>query len=389
MLEERMETFLPLLKKYGFKIISNMGAANIQSAIAKIKEIAKSIGVTGLKIAYVMGDDITDRIHDYDEVSLMDSEGNLKRLNNIISANIYLGGDNICRALDDGADIVITGRIADASLFVAPILHEFKWDKSDYDKIGQALLVGHMMECCSQLTGGYYADPGYKDIENLHLLGQPIAEIDETGKVIFTKVEGSGGKVCIDICKEQLLYEIADPSHYITPDGIADFSKVRFKETGRDMVEATNASSRPATDTYKVNIGYMEGYIGVGEVSYGGANSLKRAELAADIIQKRWKIIGITPLESRIDYIGYNSLYRDIISKNIHTGDFSEIRLRIAVRTNTQKEAEKLIRELQCMYINGPAGSSGIESYVEPVLSIDNILIPKQDITATITLEEI
>lgn len=389
MLEDRMRTFLPLMREYGFRIVSNMGAANTPAAIKKILEIAKELDITGLKIAYITGDDITSKISMYGNTPLLDSDAPLGSLTEIISANVYLGADAITEALDQGADIVITGRVADPSLFVGPILHEFHWAKDDQDKVGQALLVGHLMECCAQLTGGYYADPGYKDIPDLHRLGHPIAEIDEEANVLFTKAAGSGGRVCTDICKEQLLYEIGNPACYITPDAIADFSHVHFQQLADDVVAAYGATSKPATATYKVNIGYLDGYMGVGEVSYGGTNALARAKLAAEVIQKRWEIIGVSPEERRIDFIGYNSLYGDAISSKIKTGDFSEIRLRIAVRTKTEREAVLLIRELQCMYINGPAGSAGIESFVEPVLAVENILIPKTDAPYTISWEEI
>lgn len=389
MLEDRMRIFLPMMKEYGFRIVSNMGAANTPAAIRKILEIARELGISGLKIAYLTGDDITARISMYDDTPLWDGRAPLKSLTQIISANVYLGADAIAQALDQGADIVITGRVADPSLFVGPILHAFHWEKEDRDKIGQALLVGHMMECCAQLTGGYYADPGYKDIPDLHRLGHPIAQIDQEANVLFTKVAGSGGRVCVDICKEQMLYEIGNPACYITPDAIADFSHVRFQQVAEDVVAASGATSHPATDTYKVNVGYLDGYIGVGEISYGGTNALARARLAADVIQKRWEIIGITPEERRIDFVGYNSLFGDAISSGIHSGTFSEIRLRIAVRTKTEIDAVRLIRELQCMYINGPAGSSGIDSYVEPILAVENILVPKADIPYTISWEEI
>jgi len=389
MLEERMRIFLPLMKKHGFKIVSNMGAANTPAAIRKILSIAREEGITGLKIASVIGDDITKMLPMYADMPLWDSTQPLSTLEHITSANVYLGADAITEALDQGADIVITGRIADPSLFVGPILHEFHWDYSERDKIGQALLVGHMMECCAQLTGGYYADPGYKDVPDLHRLGHPIAQIDEEANVLFTKPEGSGGMVCVDICKEQLLYEIGDPTYYITPDAIADFGHVCFRQAGKDVVIASGATSHPATDTYKVNISYLDGFIGVGEISFGGTNARNRAVLAADTIQKRWQIIGITPQEYRIDYIGHNSLYGDTISEHIHQGSFSEIRLRIAVRTKTRSDASRLIREVQCMYINGPAGSAGIECTVKPVLAVENILVPKTDVNYHICWEEI
>lgn len=378
MLEERMKIFLPLMKQYRFKIVSNMGGANPQCAVYKIKQIAGELGIKGLKIAMVTGDDITSQIHEYDNYPLIESRTTIGLTQNIISANVYLGADSISQALDDGADIVITGRVADPSLFVGPIIHEFHWKADDYPKIGQAILTGHLMECCAQLTGGYYADPGYKEVPDLDRLGHPIAEINEMGEVFFTKPENSGGLVNVDICKEQLLYEIGNPAAYITPDGIADFTKVFFKQVSDHTVSAQGALSHDITDTYKVNLAYEDGYIGIGEVSFGGQNSLERAKLAADIIKKRWEIIRIKPLRHQFDYIGFNSLYKSNISTKIHSGTIPEIRLRVSVHTKTELDAHKLIRELQCMYINGPAGSSGIASHIETVLSIDSFLIPRK-----------
>ena len=389
MLEERMRAFLPLMKRHNFKIVSNMGGANTECAVKKVIEIAEACNISNLKIAYVTGDDITGRIRDYNSYELLESGKKIESVEKIVSANVYLSAEGIKEALDAGADIVITGRVADPSLFVGPILHEFNWSEVDYDKIGQAMLTGHMLECCAQLTGGYYADPGFKDVPVPHRLGHPIAEIDEDANLFFTKAEGSGGIVCVDVCKEQMLYEIGDPSCYITPDGIADFSHVIFKQDGKDKVIAKGATSRKATDTFKVNVAYLDGFFGTGEISYGGTNSLKRAQLAADIIKKRWEIIGVEPEEARFDYIGYNSLYGDAISSEIKQGNFTEIRLRVAVRTKTEENAKRLIRELQCMYINGPAGGSGITSNVQSVLCVENILVPKIDVPYQVHMETI
>ena len=230
MLETRMRKVLPLAKQNGVKIVSNMGAANTQGAVDAIVALAREEGITGLKIAMVRGDDILDRIGKYYDCPLWDRKAPLRELDgSIISANVYLSSEPIREALAAGADVVITGRVADPALFVGPLKFEFGWGIDDAEKMGQALLLGHLMECAAQLTGGYYADPDYKDVPDLHCLGQPIAEIDESGDFFISKVDGSGGLVNVDICREQLLYEIGDPSHYITPDGIADFSKVTFE----------------------------------------------------------------------------------------------------------------------------------------------------------------
>ena len=390
MLEERMTRVLPLAKRFGTKIVSNMGGANPPAAVDAIVKIAREQNVHGLKIAMVRGDDIMDRIKDYYAAPLWDREGTLASLDGcIISANVYLSSDPIREALDQGADIVITGRVADPALFVGPLKHEFGWDDSRRDKLGQALLLGHLMECAAQLTGGYYADPGFKDVPDLHRLGQPIAEIDESGDFLISKPEGSGGLVCVDVCREQLLYEIGDPSHYITPDGIADFSHVTFEQKGENLVLARGASSKGLTDTWKVNIGYQDCWVGEAEISFGGTNAMARAQLAADIVRKRMEITGTKPDEFRVDYIGYSSLYGEDISSRYTPAPHGEIRLRIAARGKTKESVTKVVREVQCMYINGPAGSSGITSDVDQMLSVENILIPKKDVKTSIEWREV
>ncbi len=390
MLEERMRVILPLALAKGTKIISNMGAANTPGAVEKIIEIARELGLTNLKIAMVKGDDILYKITDYYDTLLCDGKKPLRELaDSIMAANVYLSGDPIKEALDNGADVVITGRVADPSLFVGPLKHEFGWTCADENKLGQALLLGHLMECAGQLTGGYYADPGYKDVENLHLLGFPIAEIDQDGDILISKVVGSGGLVSVDVCKEQLLYEIGDPSCYITPDGIADFSKVTFEQTGKDRVLARNAVTKGEPVSYKVNIGYQDCYVGEASLSFGGSNAFNRAKLAAEIVEKRLKLLGVAVDEYRVDFIGYNSLYRDSISSLITPNVCNEIRLRIAARAKTRAAVTKVVREVECLYINGPAGSSGISSQVDDIVSIENILIPRETIHSTVTYFEV
>ncbi len=390
MLEERMRKVLSLAKAHSVKIVSNMGGANPPAAVDAIIEIAKEQGLSGFRIARVEGDDVLANVKDYYDCPLWDRGTPLSSLDGcIISANVYLSSDPIRDALDKGADIVITGRVADPALFVGPLKHEFGWNISQQDKLGQALLLGHLMECAAQLTGGYYADPGYKDVPDLHRLGQPIAEIDESGDFLITKVEGSGGLVCVDVCREQLLYEIGDPSHYITPDGIADFSHVTFEQKGKDIVLARGGMCRGLPETWKVNIGYQDCWIGEAEISFGGTNALARARLAADIVRKRMEMTGVVPDEFRVDYIGYSSLYGEELSGRFTPQPHGEIRLRVAARARTKEIVTAVVREVQCMYINGPAGSSGIASDVEQMLSVENILIPKHDIQPRIIWYEV
>ncbi|WP_142415582.1 acyclic terpene utilization AtuA family protein [Hathewaya massiliensis] len=390
MLEVRMRSILKQAKENGVKIVTNMGAANPKSAIDLILKIAKDLEITNIKIAMVSGDDITNKLDKYKDIVMWQSTTPLGELHGeILSANVYLGAEGIKEALDNGADIVVTGRVADVALFVGPIMHEFKWTEKDLYKIGQATLLGHLLECGGQITGGYFADPGYKDVDNLHILGHPIAVIDETGDFVVTKVPGSGGEVSLRTCKEQLLYEITDPSCYITPNSIVDFTNVVFKQLEKDVVLVTGAMSKGAPHTYKVNIGYHDCYIGEGEVSFGGLNSLPRAKMCADIIEKRLKIVGANIEEYRIDYLGYNSLYKTNISDVFAPKKHSEIRLRISGRTKTYEDAMLIAQEFDYLYTNGPAGSSGIESRVRKVLSIGAIIISKKDVTTETTYWEV
>lgn len=390
MLEARMRRVLPLAVKHGVTIVSNMGAANTPRAVELTVAIAGDMGLCGLKIASVRGDDIVERIRDYHDLPLLDRKTSLRDLEGaIISANVYLSGDPIREALDAGAQVVITGRVADPALFVGPLKHEFGWNADDESRMGQAILLGHLLECAGQLTGGYYADPGYKNVENLHILGFPIAEINATGVFDVTKPKDSGGTVCVDVCKEQLLYEIDDPARYITPDGIADFSRVTFAQTGDDRVTARGAVCRGEPTHYKVNIGYRDCWTGEAHISYGGGNALDRARLAADIVEKRLRLLGITPDEYRVDYIGHTSLYGAGISANIVLNAPPEVRLRVAARTRTKEEAVAVVREVECLYTNGPAGGAGIRSMVEQPVCVDNILIPRTDVSPEVFVNEV
>ena len=308
----------------------------------------------------------------------------------ILSTNVYLGAEGIIEALENGADIVITGRVSDPALSIGPLVHEFGWNiKDDADKMGQATLVGHLLECAGQVTGGYYADPGYKDVPDLDRLGFPLIEIDETGKFVVTKVEGSGGLVCEDTCKEQMIYEIHNPERYLTPDTVADFSHVTFTQVGKDRVEAAHATSHGKPETLKVSVGYKDCFIGEGEISYGGMNCMNRAKLAADIVEKRLKLVGVEMEEFRIDYIGYNSLYKSEISDQYAPDVFPEIRLRVSGRTKDKANATLIANEVEALYTNGPAGGAGATKKVSEIVSICSIFVPRDIIKIEVGYKEV
>ncbi len=381
LLEYRMERILPLAKKNRIKVITNMGSANPQAAAEKTVAIAKRLGIEGLKIACVLGDDIYDNIENYMNKEILESGKKLSSLKEcLVSANAYCGAEGILEALNGGADIVITGRVSDPALVVGPLIYEYGWNVDDNpNQMGQAILAGHLLECAGQVSGGYFAEPGYKEVTNLDRLGFPLIEIDESGKFVVTKVEGSGGAVTTDTCKEQMMYEIHNPKKYMTPDAIADFSHASLQQLGKDVVMVNNATSHGKPEKLKVSVGYEDCYIGEGEISYGGKNCLEKADLAADILKKRLEIIGVKPEELRVDYIGYNSLYKNKISDKFLSSP-GEIRLRISVRTKDRNSAVLAANDVEALYTNGPSGGGGVVKRVTEVLSVCSIFVDRKDI---------
>lgn len=392
LLEYRMEKILPILKKNNIKVITNMGSANPVEAANVTAKLAHEANLSDIKIACVTGDDILSDIADYYNNNILEldpcSLGEIK--DKIVSANVYMGCEGIVEALKNGADIVITGRVSDPALTIGPLCYEFGWnpDENIYE-MGQATLAGHLLECGGQATGGYYADPGYKDVPGLERLGFPIVEIGEDGEFFVTKVPEAGGLVTEDTLKEQTIYEIHDPKAYMTPDVIADFSNVKFEEIAKDMVKASNATSHGRPETYKVSIGYRDCYIGEGEISYGGSNAMARARLAADIIEKRLKIVGCEYDELKIEYIGFNSLYGNKISAGFAPDSFSEIRLRVAARTRDKKDADHIGNEVEALYTSGPAGGGGATKKTSDIVSICSIFVPRSAVDINVNYLEV
>ena len=362
------------------KVITNMGAANPQAAAEKCLQLARAKGLDELNIAWVSGDDIFDRLDAYDDLEIMETGQRLASLDGEkISANGYLGCEGIVRALQAGADIVITGRVADPALTLGPLVYEFGWSMDDYDKLGKGTLAGHLLECAGQITGGYFADPGCKDVPELWNLGFPIAEVSENGNCIITKLSDTGGMVTEATVKEQLLYEIQDPASYYTPDVTADFSKVIVCQNGTDMVAVTGASGRAPNGFYKTSIGYHNCYIGIGEISYGGCNAMARAKLAREVLEHRFTMTGLQLDEVRFDYIGYNALYGDGLAALMEAPDPIEVRLRVAARSSYFDDAKRVGEEVEALYTNGPAGGGGTEKSVKDIVSIASVLIPSED----------
>lgn len=387
LLEYRMAQVLPLCVENNVKIVTNMGAANPKAAAEMVKQIAEKQGLHHLKIAAVTGDDVFSKIERYQNETLLENGKQIKELgSSIVSANAYIGAAGIVQALEAGADIVITGRAADPSLFLGPMMYEFGWSFEDTELIGKGTIGGHLMECGAQITGGYFADPGYKEVTELWNVGFPIMEVTESGEYHITKLANAGGLVSLATVKEQLLYEIHDPAHYLTPDVIADFSNVQVEEVAKDVVQVFGGSGKPKTGLLKTSIGYKDGYIAEAEISYGGTGSVERAKLAKNIIEKRLAAQNIEPIETRYDFIGLNSLYGDELASITKA---AEVRLRVAARTADEAMAQTIIREVESLYTNGPAGGGGIYSNIKDIVSIGSILIPEQDTDIKVSYWEV
>src|ERR1700751_5667043 len=299
LLEERMRAVLPRCAAKGIKIVTNMGAANPVAAARKAAEIARSLGLSALKVAAVVGDDVLQACRERD-LPIMEFDGTIRQLGNrLLSANAYLGAEPMDQALAGGAGVVITGRAADPALVLAPMIHAFGWAMDDWNLLGQGAVAGHLLECAGQITGGYFADPGYKDVAGLARLGFPIGEVGEDGSLVITKVAGSGGAVTAQTCKEQLLYEVHDPRQYIQPDVVADFSQVSVEEIAPDRVRVSGGRGTKRTGTLKVSVGYVDSFIGEGQISYAGPGALARGRLALDIVRERLKLTGVSTSELR------------------------------------------------------------------------------------------
>jgi hypothetical protein len=375
-LDERMEAVLAESRRRGIRIVTNMGAANPRAGAARVQAVAKRHRITPLTIAVVTGDDVHDLVTDGTFVAV--ETGETLTRDNVVSANAYLGAEPILDALRRDAHVVITGRVADPSLFLAPIAMHFGWSLDDYTLAGRGTLVGHLLECAGQVTGGYFADPGVKDVPDLSRLGFPIAEVEPDGTAVVTKVAGSGGCVTAATCKEQLLYEIHDPAAYVTPDVVADFSGVRVTDLGGDRVRVEGAGGSTRPTTLKVSVGQMDGWIGEGQISYAGEGAVARGRLAASIVTERLTLIGVTPLDLRSDLIGLNALHGD---RGGRSGEPSEVRLRVAARTATPEDARRVAREVESLYTNGPSGGGGASTSVRQVLAMRSTLVPRNRVS--------
>jgi hypothetical protein len=374
LLEARMRAVLPACVRNGTRIVTNMGAANPLAAGEAVLRVARELGLSRLRVAVVLGDDVLPWMQSND-VPLLDTEQTVRSLDGrLISANAYLGADALLPALQTGADVVITGRVADPALFLAPLMQHYQWRHDDWSRLGQGIVIGHLLECAAQVSGGYIADPGRVDIPRLEDVGFPLAEVQADGAAVITKLPGTGGRVDRLTCTAQLLYELEDPQRYLQPDVVADFSRVQLQETGPDRVQVQGASGTVRPEQLKVTLGCREGFIGEGQISYAGPGARARGELALNVLKHRLSRIGLGGLEQRAELIGVNAMHGPTLGADREP---YEVRLRLAVRTTTRAQAERVGQEVEALYLNGPAGGGGVTQSVREVVAAASALMPR------------
>jgi hypothetical protein len=376
--DERIRRLVPLLRRFlagGGRVVGNFGAANPDAAVADFVDGLGEAGLREVRLGVIRGDDVLDlvRSRDADLPELGTTVGALG--DRVVSANAYIGAEPIVDCLRQDAQIVVGGRLADPSLFVGPICHELDWSLDDWEAVGHATMVGHLLECGVHSTGGNFEDPPYRVVPDPHRLGFPLAEVTE-GSAVVTKLDGTGGAVDERTMKTQLFYEIHDPRTYLTPDVTADFSQVCVEDLGQDRVRLSGATGREWPSSLKVLVGVDQGYRATGEISYGGPGCVGRARRAEEILRAHLDELLDPADDVRIDLQGMNSLFGDKGA----VADPVEVRLRLAVRTESEERARDAAHEVELLYF-GPAGGGGVVTSVVPALGVTPAYVPRELVT--------
>lgn len=373
LLDKRARALLPELVASGARLVTNFGSANPLAAGHRLVEISDELGLADrTDVAVITGDDVLDRL-DLSAPAWEDGIP-LREHGEIVSAHAYIGADALLPGIEAGATVVVAGRVADPSLCLAPLVHEFGWHLDDWDAVARGTAIGHLMECAGQLTGGYYADPPLKPVPDLAHLGYPIAEVTSDGDATLSKLPGTGGLVSRHTVIEQLLYEITDPNDYITPDVRLDITGIEIEEVGPDVVRLRGATGRPRPDSLKVSVGYRAGFRCEAEISYAGRGAVSRARLAGEIVRER---VGTHVKEIRIDLVGASSIHGEAISRDREP---YECRLRVAALGDSADQAEAVAEEVTALYTNGPAGGGGLRTRTDEVIGVLSTTIPRSDV---------
>lgn len=390
-----VEQVLPEIKNDGIKVISNAGGVNPMACKDEILKVAEEKGYSGLKVAVVDGDDILsdidELIADGHQLKNMDSGEPISTIkDDLLSANVYFGCQPIVDALKLGADVIITGRVTDTGLTLAPMIYEFGWQDDDFDKMAVGTIAGHILECGAQSSGGNFTD--WEKVEDFVDIGFPIVQAYPNGDFFVTKHEGTGGLVSAMTVKEQLLYEIGDPAEYITPDVIADFTSIKVEETGKNKVKVTGIKGHPDTPTYKVSASYNDGYKLAATLVYSWPDALKKAVKGAEILEKRAEALGLEFDEFHKEYVGYNGNNEAPVTEKALNTEFDEIQMRVSVSGQSKNDLNRFGMEIAPLILTGPSGVTGFAGgrpKASEVVAYWPALLHKKAVTPRVTLFEI
>lgn len=392
-LVELMEKILPTCITRNIKVITNGGGVNPVACSEAILAVAKRLGLKSLKIGVVLGDDILDQVDKLlgqgIELRNMETGEKLQSIRpRLQSANVYFGAAPIVEALRQGAQIVITGRTTDTGLTLAPMIHEFDWSLTDWDKLAAGTVAGHILECGGQSSGGNFS-ADWRSVPDLSHIGFPIAEAYPGGEVVITKHENTGGLVSLQTVKEQLLYEIGNPKEYITPDCIADFTSIQLEQTGQNHVRVYGVKGRPATEFYKVSMSYLDGYTAFSTLTYSWPDAIDKAKKADEILRTRLADLHLQIEEYRSEFLGYNSSHGNISAP---PSDPSEVVLRVGVRSQDYTSVERFGKEIAPLILTGPpsvTGFAGGRPKPSEVVSYWPSLIRKDAVSSLIVMKEV
>jgi hypothetical protein len=387
-----LEEILPDCVQRNIKIITNGGGVNPEGCSEVILTIAHKMGIKGLKVGVVCGDDILDRVDEFlgQGIALknMETSQPLEAIRRKLeSANVYFGASPIAEALRMGAQIVVTGRTTDTGLTLAPMIYEFGWSENDWDKLAAGTIAGHILECGGQASGGNFSGD-WKSVPDLAHIGFPIAEAQPSGEVTITKHTGTGGMVTVQTIKEQLVYEIGDPKNYITPDCVADFTSIRLEQEGSDRVRVSGIRGGPATDSYKVSMAYLDGYTSFGTLTYSWPDALEKAKRADEILRTRLADLGLKFEEIRTEFLGYNSCHGPLARVQ---QEGNEVVLRVGVRGANFDSVERFGKELAPLILTGPptvTGFAGGRPKAKEVISYWPALIPKTAVSPKVSVNQ-
>jgi len=389
-----MKRILPACVERGIRITANAGGVNVRGCAEAVRQVARELGFAGkVKIGIVTGDDIMDRLDEFlasgIELRNMDTGEALATVRDRIqSANVYLGAWPMVEALNQGAQIVITGRATDTGLTLAPLINEFGWRADDWDKMAAGTIAGHIIECGAQASGGN-CQFDWQNIPDMANVGFPIAEASPDGSFVITKHDGTGGRVNLPSVKEQLVYEMGDPHEYITPDCVADFTTIRLEDAGKDRVRVYGIKGRQATDSLKVSISYTAGYKAVGTLVYSWPDAYDKAQAADKILRARLDKLGLRFDQILTEFVGANATHGPLAGNP--PSDAPEVQLRVGVRSSDRSAVERFTKEIAPLILTGPpavTGFAGGRPKVEEIVAYWPALIPKEVITPTVEVFE-